>query len=57
MKRYSGKKLVLRIYIGKRIKSKNLIKFSKKKNSPINIDLVFSNNKNAIGLKYAKAEK
>jgi phosphoribosylglycinamide formyltransferase-1 len=31
---------------------KNLIKFSKKKNSPITIDLIFSNNSQAKGLKF-----
>ena len=36
---------------------KNLIKFSSKKNSPISINLVISNNKNAKGLKYAKQQK
>jgi len=35
----------------------NLIKFSKKKKSPILIDLVVTNKKNAIGLKYAKKYK
>ena len=58
MKRYSGKKISTAVFIsGKGSNLKNLIKFSKKKISPINIDLVFSNNKNAIGLKYAKSEK
>jgi phosphoribosylglycinamide formyltransferase-1 len=58
MKRYSGKKISTAVFIsGKGSNLKNLIKFSKKKNSPINIDLVFSNNKNAIGLKYAKGGK
>ena len=33
---------------------KNLIKFSKKKNSPISINLIISNTKKAKGLKYAK---
>ena len=33
---------------------KNLIKFSKKKNSPILIDLIISNTHNAKGLKYSK---
>ena len=33
---------------------KNLIKFSKKKNSPIKINIVISNNKKAYGLRYAK---
>ena len=32
---------------------KNLIKFSYEKNSPISINLVISNKKNAKGLKYA----
>ena len=58
MKRFSGKKISTAVFIsGKGSNLKNLIKFSKKKISPINIDLVFSNNKNAIGLKYAKSEK
>ena len=58
MKRYSGKKISTAVFIsGKGSNLKNLIKFSKKKISPINIDLVFSNNKNAMGLKYAKDEK
>jgi len=35
----------------------NLINFSQKKQSPINIELVFSNNKNASGLKHAKIKK
>ena len=34
----------------------NLIKFSKKKKSPILIDLVVSNKKNAIGFKYIKLQ-
>ena len=36
---------------------KNLIKFSKKKNSPISLDLIISNSKNAKGLKYANQFK
>jgi phosphoribosylglycinamide formyltransferase-1 len=32
---------------------KNIIKFSKQKKSPIRIDLIFSNNNNAKGLKFA----
>ena len=36
---------------------KNLIKFSLKKNSPISIELVISNKKKAIGLKYANKQK
>ena len=35
----------------------NLIKFSKKKKSPILIDLVVTNKKRAIGLKYARNNK
>tara|TARA_Y100001980_G_C14472614_1_gene252474 strand:- start:399 stop:974 length:576 start_codon:yes stop_codon:yes gene_type:complete len=58
MKRFSGKKISTAVFIsGKGSNLKNLINFSKKKISPISIDLVFSNNKNAIGLKYAKSEK
>ena len=33
---------------------KNLIKFSKKKKSPISIDLIISNTRNAKGLKYSR---
>ena len=36
---------------------KNLIKFSFKKNSPISINLIISNKKNANGLKYANQQK
>ena len=36
---------------------KYLIKFSKKKNSPINIKLIISNNNKAKGLKYSKSYK
>ena len=36
---------------------KNLIKFSKKKNSPIKINIVISNNKKAYGIKYAKKNR
>ena len=36
---------------------KNLIQFSKKKKSPILIDLIISNNLNSKGLKYAKIYK
>ncbi len=42
---------------GKGSNLNNLIKFSKTKKSPILIDLVVSNKKNAIGLKYAKKYK
>ena len=33
---------------------RNLIKFSKKKSSPIKISIVISNNKKAYGIRYAK---
>ena len=36
---------------------KNLIKFSFKKNSPISINLIISNKKNAKGLKYGNQQK
>ena len=36
---------------------KNLIKFSKTYNSPIKINIVISNKKNAYGIKYAKKNK
>ena len=36
---------------------KSLIQFSKKKNSPISIELIVSDNKNAKGLKYGKIFK
>ena len=39
---------------GKGSNLKNLIKFSKKKNSPIFVDLIISNTLNAKGLKYSK---
>ena len=36
---------------------KNLIEFSKKKSSPIKINIVISNNKKAYGIRYAKKNK
>ena len=36
---------------------KSLFKFSSKKKSPISINLVISNKKNALGLKYVKQKK
>ena len=39
---------------GKGSNLKNLIKFSKKKKSPISIDLIISNTHNAKGLKYSR---
>ena len=59
MKILSGnKKTKTAVFIsGKGSNLKNLIKFSKFKNSPIKIDLVISNNKYAKGLKYASKNK
>ena len=42
---------------GKGTNLKNLIKFSKKDNSPIKISIVISNNKKAYGIRYAKKIK
>ncbi len=42
---------------GKGSNLKNLIKFSKKKKFPISIDLIISNNKKAMGLKYSQKYK
>ncbi len=42
---------------GKGTNLKNLIKFSKKNNSPIKISIVISNNKRAYGIRYAKNNK
>jgi len=55
MKRYPGKQINTAIFIsGRGSNLKSLYNFSKKKISPIIISLVFSNNKSAAGLKYAK---
>ena len=55
MEKLTGlKKIKTSIFIsGAGSNLKNLIKFSKKKKSPISIDLVISNNKKAKGLRYA----
>ena len=55
MKKLIGlKKTKTAIFIsGKGSNLKNLIKFSKKKNSPISIELIISNTKKAKGLKYS----
>ena len=51
-------KLKTAIFIsGRGSNLKSLYKFSKKKNSPININLVLSDNKNAKGLIFAKKKK
>lgn len=58
MKRYSGKKISTAVFIsGRGSNLQNLINFSYKKKSPIEIKFVFSNNKNAEGLKHAKNKK
>ena len=58
MKRYFGRKVITAIFIsGRGSNMRNLIDFSTTKKSPININLVFSNKKNAGGLKYAKEKK
>ncbi len=53
-----NKKLKTVVFIsGKGSNLCNLIKFSKKKISPISIDLIISNNQKCKGLRYAKAFK
>ena len=53
MEKYLGKKKVAVFISGRGSNLKSLLRYSKKKNSPINIVLVISNNPNAEGLKYA----
>ena len=59
MKILSGnKKTKTAVFIsGRGSNLRNLIKFSKLKNSPIKIDLVISNNKYAKGLSHASQNK
>ena len=59
MAKLSGnKKIKTAVFIsGTGSNLKNLIQFSKKKKSPILIDLIISNNLNSKGLKYAKIYK
>ena len=59
MKKFLGlKKIKTAIFIsGKGSNLKKLVKFSKTSNSPIQIDLVVSNNKKAKGLIFAKKNK
>ena len=59
MEKFHGnKKLTVSVFIsGRGSNLKSLIDFSKSKNSPIKIDLVVCNNKNAKGLKYSKKNK
>jgi formyltetrahydrofolate-dependent phosphoribosylglycinamide formyltransferase len=56
MKKSIGlKKIKTAVFIsGKGSNLENLIKFSKKKNSPISIDLIISNTHKAKGLKYSR---
>ena len=59
MAQLTGNKLIsTAVFIsGRGTNLKSLIKFSKKKNSPINIKLIISNTNKAKGLKYSKAYK
>ena len=58
MKRYPGKKISTAVFIsGRGSNLKNLIKFSLKKRSPIEIKLVISDNSKAKGLVYPKKYK
>ena len=58
IKLIGGKKLNTAVFIsGKGSNLKNLIKFSLKKNSPIEIKFVISNNKKAKGLNFSKKYK
>ena len=59
MIKYTGlKKIKTAVFIsGTGSNLKNLIKFSKKKNFPISIDLIISNNPKAKGLNYGKIFK
>ncbi len=58
MKKFSGKKISTAVFIsGRGTNLQSLINFSQKEKSPIKIELVFSNDKNASGLKRAKIKK
>ena len=58
MEKLNGKKLDTAVFIsGRGSNLKSLIKFSLKKNSPISVKLVISNNLEAKGLAYAKSSK
>ena len=59
MEKLNGKKkLLVSVFIsGRGTNLKSLINFSKRKNSPIKIVLIISNNKNAKGLYFAKKNK
>ncbi len=59
MEKLNGKKkLIVSVFIsGRGTNLKSLINFSKRKDSPIKINLIISNNKNAKGLYFAKKNK
>jgi len=58
MEKLNGKKISTAVFIsGRGTNLKSLIKFHKKKNSPISIKMVISNNRKAKGLVYAKKAK
>ena len=59
MEKLNGKKkLIISVFIsGRGTNLKSIINFSKTKKSPIKINLVISNNKNAKGINYAKKNK
>ena len=58
MEKLNGKKINTAVFIsGRGSNLKSLIKYSKKKNSPIIIKLIISNNPKAKGLIYAKRSK
>jgi len=59
MEKLNGKKkLIVSVFIsGRGTNLKSLINFSKRKNSPIKIVLIITNNKSAKGLYYAKKNK
>ena len=58
VKSTGNKKIKIAIFIsGNGSNMKNLIRFSKQKNSPIKVDFVLSSNKKAGGLKYLKKKK
>ena len=59
MEKLNGKKkLIVSVFIsGRGTNLNSLINFSKRKESPIKIDLIITNNKNAKGINYAKRNK
>ena len=59
MEKSNGKKkLIVSVFIsGRGTNLNSLINFSKRKDSPIKIGLIISNNKNAKGLNFAKKNK